>query len=126
MRIKPKLLIVDDDPISLRVLSEYLQDGNYAFFTAENGQQAWEILQKFPQEFALVIADRIMPKMHGLQLLAQMRKHEILKNTPLVMLTGEAEKEEIVVAIKAGVFDFLHKPIEKELLLAVLNRALQK
>lgn len=126
MLIKSKLLIVDDDPISLRVLSEYLRGANYGFVAAENGQQAWEILQKSPQEFALVIADRIMPKMHGMELLAQMRQHQTLKNIPLIMLTGEVEKDEMVAAIKAGVFDFLHKPIEKELLLAVLKRVLQK
>lgn len=123
MSINSKLLIIDDDLISLHVLGEYLHAANYEFIAAENGQQAWELLQNSPAEFAVVIVDRIMPKMHGLELLAKMRQHEILKNIPVIMLTGEAEKDEIIAAMRAGVFDFLHKPIEKELLLAVLKRA---
>lgn len=121
-----KLLIVDDDLISLQVLSNYLQTTNYPFVTATDGQQAWELLQQSPAEFSVVIADRIMPKLHGIELLNKMREQENLKHIPFIMLTGEADKDEMITAMRAGVFDFLYKPVEKTLLLAVLNRALSK
>lgn len=120
-----KILIVDDDPISLRVLTEYLQQMHYAYVAANDGKQAWELLEKAPNEFALVITDRVMPHLHGLQLLEKMQQHPVLKDTPMLMLTGEAEKEDIIAAVKAGVEDFLYKPIEKELLSAVLQRLLK-
>lgn len=123
---KSKLLVVDDDPISLQVLSNYLQTTNYPFVTATDGQQAWELLQQSPAEFSVVIADRIMPKLHGIELLNKMREQENLKHIPFIMLTGEAAKDEMIEAMRAGVFDFLYKPVEKTLLLAVLNRALSK
>lgn len=120
---KAKLLLVDDDPISLQVLMHFLHD-RYHFATAENGLQAWEMLQAEPGKFAVVIADRIMPKLHGLQLLEKMRMRTDLKNIPFILLTGEAEKEEQIAAIKAGIFDFLYKPVAADLLLSVIERAL--
>jgi len=120
-----KILLVDDDPISLYVLTNYLKSMDYIAVTANDGLQAWEILQKNPEEFSVVIADRIMPKLHGLQLLEKMRNHVRLKTVPVILLTGEAEKEEQITAVKAGVFDFLYKPIDKQLLITVLKRALQ-
>ncbi len=118
-----KILIADDDPISLHVISQYLQEAGYQFATAHDGQQAWEFLSQAPEEFTVVIADRIMPHLHGLDLLLKMQQHPVLKNIPLIMLTGAAEKTEIVAALKAGVFDFLHKSIDKDLLLMTLKRA---
>lgn len=122
--MKTQVLIVDDDPISLCVLTRYLIEADYAYVKAENGQQAWELLSDKPQEFAVVITDRIMPKLHGLELLAKMQAHPLLKQIPVIFLTGVAEKEEMIEVIKAGASDFLYKPIEKELLLAVLKRVM--
>lgn len=123
MKLK-KILLIDDDPISLQVLINYLRN-HYEFATAADGLQAWEMLQAKPHDFAVVIADRIMPKLHGLQLLAKMQTHADLQKIPLILLTGEAEKAEQIAAIKAGIFDFLYKPINEQLLVSVLKRALK-
>lgn len=120
-----KVLLVDDDPISLQVLRNYLHN-QYEFETAEDGLQAWQLLQAKPDDFAVVIADRIMPKLHALQLLEKMQVHEKLRNLPMILLTGEAEKEEQIAAIKVGIFDFLYKPVDAKLLLSVLQRAFNK
>jgi CheY-like chemotaxis protein len=117
-----KILIVDDDPVSLYLLANFLSELNYSYVTAEDGLQALLLLEHAPHEFSLLITDRIMPKLHGLELLAKMRQHPILKELPVIMLTGVAEKEEIVEAIKAGINDFLYKPIAKDLLQVVLKR----
>lgn len=121
-----KILVVDDDTVSLMVVANHLEAANYRCVTAQHGLEAWEILQKTPQAFQLILTDRIMPHLHGLELLTKMQQHSVLKNIPLIMLTGEAEKAELLAAIKAGVFDFLYKPVEKELLLSVVKRALMK
>jgi CheY-like chemotaxis protein len=117
-----KILLVDDDAISLHLLSAYLAETDYSYVTAVNGLQAWELLQANPAEFSLVISDRIMPKLHGIDLLKKMLAHPLLLHVPLIMLTGVAEKAEVLEAIGAGVKDFLYKPVEKDLLLAVLKR----
>jgi N-acetylglucosaminyl-diphospho-decaprenol L-rhamnosyltransferase len=117
-----KILIVDDEPVSLHALSMYLRELGYAFVAAANGAEAWEILQQAPNDFFLVIADRIMPKLHGTELLMKMRADDALKNIPMVMLTGVADKTEMIEAVKLGASDFLYKPLEKDLLLAVIKK----
>jgi len=120
----PKILVVDDDPISLRIAIHHLEQNGYDTIAAENGQQALNLLQSAPNEFSLVLTDRIMPKLHGLDLIKQMKADATLHNIPTIMLTGVADKEEMIETIKAGVFDFIYKPIEQELLLLTIKRAL--
>lgn len=118
-----KILLADDDPISLEALKKYLHEARFDYAIAENGQQAWEMLIRDPTYFTLVIADRIMPKLHGLELLLRMKQHTVLKNIPFVIITGAAEKQEMVTILKAGAFDFLYKPVERDLLLAIVKKA---
>ncbi len=115
-----KILLVDDDRLFLHVLTQYLDEAQYAYVSCQNGQQAWNYLQEYPNKFFVVLADRIMPKLHGIDLLANMKK--ISLDIPLILITGEASKEERCEAIAQGVYDFLYKPISKELLLAILKK----
>ncbi|MFM2322928.1 MAG: Regulatory protein AtoC [Pseudomonadota bacterium] len=115
-----KILLVDDDRLFLRVLTQYLDEAQYDYISCENGQQAWSYLQKYPDKFFVVLADRVMPKLHGIDLLVKMKKNSL--DIPFVLLTGEASKEEMCAAIAQGVYDFIYKPISKELLLAILKK----
>ena len=115
-----KILLVDDDRLFLRVLTQYLDEAQYDYISCENGQQAWNYLQKYPDKFFVVLADRVMPKLHGIDLLVKMKKNSL--DIPFVLLTGEASKEEMCEAIAQGVYDFIYKPISKELLLAILKK----
>lgn len=124
MQHKYRILIADDDPISLHVIKKYLATAEYDVIAVQDGREAWKLLQESPENFAVVIADRIMPHLHGVDLLKLMQNNALLKKVPVIMITGIAEKEETVAALKGGVFDFLFKPVEKELLLAVVKKAL--
>jgi two-component system phosphate regulon response regulator PhoB len=116
-----KILLVDDDRLSLSVMSQYLEEAGYSYMTAQDGQQAWCLLKQFPQQFFVVFADRVMPKLHALELLAKM-KQTSLRDIPLVLLTGESSNEEKIDALRQGVYDFFYKPIYKPLLLAILKK----
>ncbi len=120
-----EILIVDDEPLNIKVLSLFLAQENYHWQSAENGEIALQLLIQQPKQYSLVLADRIMPRMNALQLINAMKDHELLADIPVVVQTGIADKEEMVEVIKAGAFDFLIKPIDKDLLLAVVKRALQ-
>lgn len=122
---KTKLLLADDDPISLRILISYLTEANFEVITALHGQEALEMLRCSPHDYAAVIVDRIMPYMHGMELLHQVQNDPELKNIPIIVITGVADKDEMVEALRAGAFDFLYKPVERELLLAVVKKALR-
>jgi DNA-binding NtrC family response regulator len=117
---RKKILLVDDDSLFLCVMTRYLKDFDYDYIVAEEGQQAWEYLQQYMDEFFVVLSDRIMPKLHGLELLAKMKQAGF--NIPLILVTGEASKEERCDALRQGVYDFFYKPICKELVLAVLKK----
>ena len=123
MIIKPnpkQILLVDDDELCLKILSKYLDEAQYTYVTCKDGQLAWDYLQHDPDKFFVVLSDRIMPNLHGLQLLAKMQKEGI--DLPLVLFSGVASKEERCEAIAHGAYDFFYKPLSKELLLALLKK----
>ncbi len=105
INLNPKqILLVDDDELSLKILSQYLDEGQYSYIACKNGQLAWDYLQQNPDKFFVVLSDRIMPNLYGLQLLAQMQKKAL--NIPLILFPGVANKEERCEAIAQGVYDF--------------------
>lgn len=119
-----KILLADDDILSIEIIANYLREDGYSVVTANNGREALEILQSTNEKFDAVIVDRIMPYLHGIDLLKTMKKNKDLKNIPVIFLTGVADKDEIIEALKAGIYDLLYKPVEKELLLSVLKKSL--
>lgn len=123
--IIPEILIVDDDPLVLKALSIYLTEAGYRVATAENGATAWQLLQTEPQRFSLIILDRMMPVMSGIELLHKIYILPALRKIPIVMLTSHAEREDVGAAVIAGVYDFLYKPIDQDLLILVVKRAIR-
>lgn len=120
-----KILVVDDEPISLHVLVEFVKDADMPVDSAENGRDAFQLLEDNPHLYSVVVMDRIMPYMSGMEVLRKMQESDVLRQIPVIMLTGLGEKEDIIDAVKAGVFDYLTKPVEKELLIKLIERALR-
>jgi|GEM_PF-1241634 CheY-like chemotaxis protein len=116
-----KVLLADDDAIFLRVMTQYLDEAGFPHVIVQDGQQAWDYLQQYHDDFFVILADRIMPKLHGLELLANMQQTP-WRDIPLILLTGESSKEERCEALAQGVYDFFYKPVSRELLLAVLKK----
>lgn len=121
-----EILIVDDDRISLTILAEHLEDLGYSITSAMSGDEAWEILQKNPQRYSVIVLDRMMEGMDGLALLKRIKESETFNQVPVVIQTGEAEAEDYISAIRAGAFDFIYKPIEQKLLMFVIKNAINK
>jgi len=121
--IKPnpkQILLVDDDELFLKILTQYLDEAQYSYIACKDSQLAQNYLLQDPDKFFVVLSDRVMPKLHGLQLLTQMKRNAL--EIPLVLFSGEASKEERCEAIAQGVYDFFYKPISKELLFALLKK----
>ena len=125
MRNFKKILLVDDEPISLHILGEFLKEADFPYEEAENGREALAKLQAAPDDYSIVVMDRIMPYMSGMEMLREMQNSSEFNKIPVIMLTGLGEKEDIIDAVKAGVFDYLTKPVEKELLIKLIERALK-
>lgn len=117
------VLVVDDEPISLKMLVTYLAGGGHNVQVATNGLQAWGILSNSPGAIDVLILDWVMPEMSGIDLMDRLQQHDDLQKIPVIMLTNLADRDKVIEAIQHGVFDYLIKPAEKDLLLAMVERA---
>src|SRR3989338_1431702 len=111
------VLIVDDEPNYLIVLSELLSEEGFGVFTAGNGEEALKILHE--TDIDLVITDMRMPGLDGLGLLKAAKT--LNPDLPVIMVTAFGEVEMAVAAMKAGAFNYLTKPFSNDEL--VLNTA---
>jgi CheY-like chemotaxis protein/anti-sigma regulatory factor (Ser/Thr protein kinase) len=117
------ILLVDDEPFNLDILLEYLEDAGYALDVAEDGRQAWEKLEAAPENFDVVLLDRMMPGLSGLEVLERMKAHPVLQSVPVILQTALAARAEIVEGMQAGAYYYLTKPFEEAMLLSVLQTA---
>lgn len=112
-----RILIVEDQPEMRHFVVETLEK-HFQVISAEDGQQAWEILTSGDSQIDLVVSDIIMPNSNGLELLSRIRKDVALVATPVIFLTALADEKDEIRALSAGVNDYITKPFSKEILLA--------
>lgn len=112
-----KILIVDDEPINLQVLLNYLSLENYAIIQASNGIEALETIEKGFQP-DLVILDVMMPRMTGYEVCKKIREKFLANQLPVVLLTAKNQVTDLIEGLEAGANDYLTKPISKNELLA--------
>lgn len=109
-----RILVVDDMPSIRDMVKNQLRMMGYKNVTeAEDGEMAWEILTKKYEEgypFHLVVSDWNMPKMKGVDLLKKVRANEDYKSVPFILLTSEAERDQVTEAVMAGVSQYIVKP----------------
>jgi two-component system, chemotaxis family, chemotaxis protein CheY len=116
-----QILVVDDFSTMRRIIKGLLHDLGYAHITeADDGLTALPLLKA--GQFDLLITDWNMPGMQGVELLRQVRADERLAKLPVLMLTAEAKREQIVEAAQAGVSGYVIKPFTA----AVLKEKIEK
>lgn len=118
-----RVLIVDDEPFNLEILSEHLHDAGYETATATDGEDAWEVLQADRQGFDTILLDRMMPRMDGMQVLAKLKQHPDFQHIPVVMQTAVGAAENVQEGLAAGAYYYLIKPFQREMLLAIVAAA---
>ena len=120
-----KFLIVDDFSTMRRIVRNLLKELGYNNADeAEDGVAALAKLRGGGFEF--VVSDLNMPNMNGFELLRQIRADESLKHLPVLLVTAEAKKEDIVTAAQIGASGYIVKPFTKATLEEKLNKILQK
>jgi two-component system chemotaxis response regulator CheY len=115
-----KILIVDDDKTTRKLLSLYLKGSGFEVVTAENGLNALEKLGS--DTFQLVLTDLNMPFMDGIEFLKAMKSNPGTSNIPALMLTTETDEEERQRAIEAGADGYLSKPVTAEVVAAKIRQ----
>lgn len=118
-----RILVVDDEPFNLEILTEHLSDAGYDTVTAEDGLAAWEILQHDSHGFDAILLDRMMPRMSGMELLARIRQDSAVRNVPVIMQTAVGAAENVREGLAAGAYYYLIKPFQRDMLLAIVSAA---
>jgi len=119
-----KVLIVDDFATMRRILKNILkQIGFKNLLEADDGTTALEVLEK--NNVDLVISDWNMPKMTGLELLKTLRSDKRYARIPFLMVTAEAQKQNVIEAVQAGVSNYVVKPFTAEAISEKLEKILK-
>lgn len=119
---KIKTLIVDDDRTARLFLSTKLLKMSHEVFEAEDGQKAIDVLRNH-KDLDLVILDKRMPYVSGISVVEFMNNDELLSKVPVIMVTGFNSDKDIKEGIDAGVFYYLAKPINEEVLESIVKSA---
>jgi two-component system chemotaxis response regulator CheY len=116
-----KILVVDDMSTMRRIVKNIMKQLGFANVEeAENGQDALDKLRA--DSFGFVISDWNMPVMTGIELLRAIRAEDKLKGIPVLMVTAEAQKENLIEAIQAGVSNYIVKPFSAETIQEKMNK----
>jgi len=119
------ILVVDDEPFNREILLEVLDDPGYRVSVAEDGGKAWDCLVAPGASFDLVLLDRMMPGIDGLEVLRRMKATPALREMPVIMQTAAASPDQVREGIAAGAYYYLTKPFELETLQTIVRAALE-
>ena len=117
-----KVLVVDDQPLIVEELCEFLESNGYRCVPCESSLQA---IERFSEdaEIGLVLSDLHMPDMDGIQLIQELQRLAGKRRAfEAIMLTGRADKQDVIKALRAGIADYYQKPINLDELLEGLQR----
>lgn len=105
---KPRLLVVDDQPINIQVMYQAFA-GDYQVFMATNGEQALAICKNNPPD--LVLLDVVMPGMDGFEVCARLKADEATSHIPVIFVTAHNDASEETHGLSVGAVDFIAKPV---------------
>lgn len=120
-----RILIVDDEPFNIEILTEHLENSGYLVEPAYDGLEAWEILQREDVRFDAILLDRMMPRMNGMELLAKIKQLDRFKTLPVILQTAMGSPDAVREGLQAGAYYYLTKPFERETLLAIVAAAVR-
>ena len=118
-----KILLVEDEEDQLRSLEVFLKnETNYEISTADNGRKAIEIINN--KNISLILTDLKMPEIGGIELMEYVKKRSL--DIPVIVMTAHASLNSAIEALRLGVYDYLAKPYEFDIVLIVIERAIER
>ncbi len=124
MNSKHQILICDDDPLLIELMSFRLKAKGFDVITAMDGEEALSKLAS--EQPSLVVLDAMMPRLDGFEVLSRMKGDSAVSHIPVIMLTAQKGEKDIVSALERGADDYLVKPFIPEELLARLSKLLAR
>jgi len=122
--MKPKLLAVDDEEFNLDIMRRHLTKAGFDVILAEDGLAALEKLEE-NLDIDVIVLDRMMPRMDGMELLERVKSDPRFQDIPVVMQTAAAMTEQVLQGVKGGVHYYLTKPYKSVLLVGMVKAAME-
>ncbi len=119
------ILVVDDEPVNLEILVENLRGEGYETSSAANGEDAWTIISAAPERYDVILLDRMMPDIDGIEVLRRIKANEVPILAPVIMQTAMSGAGDISDGVRAGAFYYLTKPFAADTLLAIVAAAVK-
>jgi DNA-binding response OmpR family regulator len=123
MAERAHVLIVEDNDADRALLEAHLSHDGFETEFAVDGLEAWDVLDHHPDRFDLVLLDRTMPRMDGMQLLQRIKSDHRFLILPVIFQSALVGREEVIEGIRAGAYYYLPKPYDSEMLLSVVRTA---
>lgn len=120
------ILVVEDEAVLAEIIQNHLTAQGFRVTWAEDGQAAWDLILAAPGRFAAILLDRAMPRMDGLALLGKIRGWPETAHIPVIMATALDDKASVLEGLNAGAYYYLTKPLQLDLLLAVVRAAVNQ
>lgn len=118
-----RVLVVEDEPVNLDLLVENLQFEGYSVQGVSSGEDAWRLISEDPEGFDVILLDRVMPDMDGIEVLRRIKGRSAPIQASVIMQTALSSDEDIVEGLKAGAYYYLTKPFTAQALLAIVDAA---
>jgi adenylate cyclase len=123
MRVPPRILVADDQPMNVDILQTRLAVHGYELLTAADGEEALGVARaQLPD---LILLDIMMPKMDGLEVCRLLKGDAALPFMPIIMVTAKADTKDIVAGLEAGADEYLTKPVDQAALVARVKSMLR-
>ncbi len=120
-----RVLCVDDETFNLDIMEKHLRKSGYETLRALDGIEAIDMLNDPSSNIDVVLLDRMMPNMDGMEVLKEMKKKKDLQDIPVIMQTAMAGSDDAVEGIKAGAYYYITKPYEASVLLSIVDSAVR-
>lgn len=120
-----KILVIDKEATQLKLLESYLEKKAFQVSGFCSACTALENLMDHPSEYGVILLDHATVKKEILPFLTTLKQFPALKTIPVLLMSQEESKRELIEAFKYGIFDFIRKPLDKDLLILMIKRALR-
>lgn len=122
---KERVLVVDDEQLNLFIIEEFLEQENVALDLHVDPLVAWASLLDTDNNFSLVILDRMMPGLNGIEFLRRMKREARFADVPVIMQTAASSPDQVREGLEAGAYYYLTKPYEPEALISIVRAAME-
>src|SRR5579862_699541 len=121
---KERILLVDDNPVNLKVLADALEPEGYSILVARGGEAALKVAVTGAPD--LILLDVMMPVIDGIETCRRLKENEATREIPVIFISARNEMESVVSGFRAGGIDYITKPFQAEEVLARVENHLKR